>query len=399
IPPDQAATAASATTILCAGALRQRDPKLFTGLGDDDIDDWLESFERVSVHNKWDDPMKLNNVIFYLTDVAKLWYTNHESELATWTQFKTKIQEVFGKPAQRKLIAKRTLASRVQQQDESFVSYIEDVLKLCKRVDVQMAENEKLRNILKGIAEDAFQLLVVKGPATVSEAIDICQNFSELRTLRLPVSRQLQPPVELASFTTTIDGTANNWSDLRCLIQEIVRNEVARQLGKPSTSPEPFISPSVRALIQEQVSATISSPVVPSAMPTQTRPTYAEVVGHNTMPPSAAQQQPHFSTPCWQARMPDMWRTPENRPICFSCGLVGHIARYCRRRNSYSYGPTPQPLHRPTFSGGRRSEYYPPRGYSDDQQVQRQGRSPSPRRRSISPLRPRTTSPSPEGNC
>ncbi|CAN7942345.1 unnamed protein product [Ixodes hexagonus] len=124
-------------------------------------------------------------------------------------------------------------------------------------------------------------------------------------------------------------------------------------------------------------------------MPTQTRPTCAEVVTHNTMPPSAAQQQQHVSTPCWQARMPDMWRTPENRPICFSCGLVGHIARYCRRRNSYSYGPTQQALHRPTFPGGRRKEYYPRRG----------SRTPSPRRRSISPLRPRTTSPSPERNC
>ncbi|XP_040078770.1 uncharacterized protein LOC120850362 [Ixodes scapularis] len=247
------------TTILCAGALRQRDPKLFSGIGDDDIDDWLESVERVSLHNKWDDVLKLNNVIFYLTDVAKLWYTNHESELATWTLFKSKIQEVFGKPAQRKLISSLFMrirshvfwGSRVQQNDESFVSYIEDVLKLCKRIDTQMPEDEKLKNIMKGIAEDAFQILVVRAPATVIEAIDICQNFLELRTQRLPLSRKPQPPMELASLNNAADCPPDKWGDLRYLIQEIVRDEVARQLGKPATSPESYVSPSIRALIQD----------------------------------------------------------------------------------------------------------------------------------------------------
>lgn len=72
------------------------------------------------------------------------------------------------------------------------------MLKLCKRIDTQMPEDEKLKNIMKGIAEDAFQILVVRAPATVIEAIDICQNFSELGTQRLPLSRKPQPPMELA---------------------------------------------------------------------------------------------------------------------------------------------------------------------------------------------------------
>lgn len=41
---------------------------------------------------------------------------------------------------------------------------------------------------MKGIAEDAFQILVVRAPVTVIEAIDICQNLSELGTQRLPLS-------------------------------------------------------------------------------------------------------------------------------------------------------------------------------------------------------------------
>ncbi|EEC00737.1 hypothetical protein IscW_ISCW000005 [Ixodes scapularis] len=58
-----------------------------------------------------------------------------------------------------------------------------------------------------GIAEDAFQITVVKADATVSEVIGICQNFSELRLQRLPANRNLEPPAELASLTTAIEGS------------------------------------------------------------------------------------------------------------------------------------------------------------------------------------------------
>ncbi|KAG0426016.1 hypothetical protein HPB47_026835 [Ixodes persulcatus] len=104
ITSDQAPTVAGATTILCAGALRQRDPKLFRGIGDDEIEDWLDSVGRI---------------------------------------------------------------------------------------------------------------LVVKAPATVSEVIDICQNFSELRLQRLPAKRKLEPPTELASLTTAIEGSVDEWAELR----------------------------------------------------------------------------------------------------------------------------------------------------------------------------------------
>ncbi|KAG0436220.1 hypothetical protein HPB47_018070 [Ixodes persulcatus] len=235
---DQAPTVAGATTILCAGALRQRDPKLFSGIGDDDIEDWLESVER---------------------------------------------------------------------------------------------------NIMKGIAEDAFQILVVKAPATVSEVIDICQNFSELRLQRLPAKRKPEPPAELASLTTAIEGSVDKWAELRCVIQEIVRDEVARQLGKPSTCPESFISPSIRALIQDQVTAAIPCAVMPPA----------------ASPPLVPQ----------------------------------------------SYAAPPQAQYRPALGSGRLSDQYSSQDYAGPQPRQRQGRSPSPRRRSLSPLRPRTTSPIAEGHC
>ncbi|KAG0442957.1 hypothetical protein HPB47_015444 [Ixodes persulcatus] len=138
------------TTILCAGALRQRDPKIFRGIGDDDIDYWLESVER-----------------------------------------------------------------------------------------------------------------------------------------RLPLSRKPQPPVQLARLSNAAESPSDKWGDLRYLIQEIVSDEVARQLGMPAASPEPYVSPSFRALIQEEVTAAILCPAIPPTMPMSLAPTYAEMVARPPpMPPT-----------------------------------------------------------------------------------------------------------------
>ncbi|XP_070387025.1 uncharacterized protein [Dermacentor albipictus] len=72
MPDDPSLTSPSVTpTIVCAGAQRQRDPNIFSGTNEKDIEDWLESYERDSNTNKWDDPLKLCNAIFYLSGVAK----------------------------------------------------------------------------------------------------------------------------------------------------------------------------------------------------------------------------------------------------------------------------------------------------------------------------------------
>lgn len=95
--------------IICSGSLRQRDPYTFSGIDDQDVDDWLSSYDRVSSYNKWDDMLKLSSMNFYLTNVAKLWFRNHEAEFRIWPGFKTRFVEVFGYPAVRRLCAEQSL--------------------------------------------------------------------------------------------------------------------------------------------------------------------------------------------------------------------------------------------------------------------------------------------------
>ncbi|KAM7315715.1 hypothetical protein ISCGN_005498 [Ixodes scapularis] len=164
---------------------RQRDPKVFSGLGDEEIEEWLDIYERISTYNRWDNANKLANIIFYFTDVAKTWYLNHETEWHTWEAFTTRAKEIFGRPENRRATAERRLNFRVQQQGESYTAYIEDVLRLCRRANEQMQEGERVRHLLKGISEEAFAMFLNQPPPDVNAVVSGCTRLAEARQHRV----------------------------------------------------------------------------------------------------------------------------------------------------------------------------------------------------------------------
>ncbi|GFW34091.1 CCHC-type domain-containing protein [Trichonephila clavipes] len=88
-----------------------------------------------------------------------------------------------------------------------------------------------------------------------------------------------------------------------------------------------------------------------------------------------------------EPRKTDVWRTADNRPVCFHCGRPGHVMRYCRekkavfdnsrnRRRNFDDVGTEEEIRRPNSS--RRFTPSPTRGRFPI----RRYRSPSPYRRS-----------------
>lgn len=443
---EEASPAPTSTTIICSGSIRQRDPPFFNGTDEQDAEDWLATYDRVSAHNNWDDKVKRNNVEFYLTGTAELWYGNNAKRYPTWSEFKPRFLERFGRPSVRKFRAEQQLRERAQQPGESFLTYIEDVVDLCRKVSDTMSDEDTIKHILKGISDDAFQMLLAKNPQTVTDVVTLCQSYDELRRQRALTRRSVS--LDVSSLTAGSDANT-----LSPRIQQFIREEVARQLSLVPFTPtsDATIFPSLRSAIQQQVSDTIpcsrqhapvtasltgagiAQPTPPAVPPTyvtsvQTVPvagplTYADAISRpfveavTTQPivPVMPQQPAELAgRPTYPSYLPvspllqrpprvrldqsfptTAWRTPDNRPICFACLTPGHVARYCRRGGIPARQPSwnvpyvsPQPMPRAPTSFAETS---PP---SDSRDTK--NRYPSPRRRSLSPMRRRPLPPDAE---
>lgn len=389
-----ALNAAAPTSSAWVVTSQQREPPVFAGLRGDDVEDWLEHYDRVSQFNRWDDAYKLKSVGFYLSDVADTWYRNHRETLTDWATFTEKLRQIFGTPSTRSDIAKRKLDARWQRSDETYAAYIEDVLALCRRVSPDMSEADKVRHVLKGIAEFAFNSLVLQNPASVDDIRNACQRLDQLQAIRL------RPSTEPARLPPE--------SELRTLIRNIIREELQQQgsscvhgdrCSQPATDLRGIIKEELASMTGHSNSTSPLAVTVQSYADAASRPPVLAVEA-SSHPPMLGQLAAMSSPPPAQ-RTYATWRPsldvrPNERPVCYYCGIRGHISRYCRRRQQderRGYAPYERDVR---YNCGARRPEYPPRQRSPSPQdsIDRtrsyrdpRRRSPSPSRRFVSPIR------------
>lgn len=367
--------------------VQPRDPGMFNGTDGIDVEEWLTLYERVSDSNHWDLTVMLANVVFYLSGTAKLWYDNHEADFGSWDTFKQKLRDLFGNASSRKIIAKQQLSTRAQTSTESYLSYIQDVLALCRKADSNMPESDKVGHVLKGIADDAFNLLMCRNCATVDAMIEECQRFEQAKSRR--IERPFARLPNTAATSSCEERPPSNLSPPSAELTRIVRREIEAMApaslftnSNAGDSSTPAVS-LVQAIVRNELAnlgvhaaCAVVSPTSASGAPTSF-PRY-----------------PRFAP---RSRNPADWRTEDDRPICFHCRRVGHVARYCHNRWSF-------PQRTPSFGHARRLDRSPfeplsaAHPYNPDAATTWSSRSPSPRghqSRSQPYRRPSSRSPPP----
>lgn len=65
------------------------------------------------------------------------------------------------------------------------MSYIEDVLALCRRGDGSMSEEDPVRHVRTGIAPFAFQALALQNHSRVQDVIAKCKRLEDLKSMRV----------------------------------------------------------------------------------------------------------------------------------------------------------------------------------------------------------------------
>lgn len=377
---------------------RDRDASTFSGKRGDDPIAWIHEYERVSIINGWDDSFRLANVIFYLTGTAKLWFENHEDTITSWEIFKSQLVAIFGNRDHQKKEAEAILSTRAQLSTETCTDYIENVLRLCRLVDPQMSEEDKVGHLLKGIAEDVFNFVALRNVTSVGDVVNETRNFEALRRNRIgsPAIRRLP------NVVPTLAAMDHSTHGLEGLIRRIIREEMHALMGYNAPASQPAdISDLVRNEVR-RIATSVSPPVTPPTV----APSWGSIPQpqHNvfgqTDRPTDMHNRHAFSPiqPITEPTSPfGPGRTADNRPICYGCGRVGHVRRYCRSSAQPWNTNTGQYQHRPdrrinnditndqstsTLRPSvprphRQSPSPPPRSFRD--------RSPSPAFRSRSP--------------
>ncbi|GFV10343.1 CCHC-type domain-containing protein [Trichonephila clavipes] len=251
-----------------------RSPSTFRGAPGEDPLKWLKEYDRVANFNKWDDMMCLANVYFFLDGTARQWYVNNEDALDSWEAFKNGLSGLFGDRQKYTRRAEEQLKCRAQRSGESTQSYIQSVLGLCQEVNPLMKEDEKVSHLMKGVAEDIYQALLTREINDTASFIKWCNYIEDMKQKRVgrPRFERLPNVVPVASLTDETD-----------LVSLIPHNQ------------------------------------------TRPRPTYAAVTRKYRAPVQKFPPEP---------RKTDVWRTADNRPVCFHCGRPGHVMRYCRERKA-----------------------------------------------------------------
>ncbi|GFU82591.1 CCHC-type domain-containing protein [Trichonephila clavipes] len=149
----------------------------------------------------------------------------------------------------------------------------------------------KVSHLMKGVAEDIYQALLTKEINDTASFIKWCNYIEDMKQKKVgrPRFERLPNVVPVASLT---DET-----DLVSLIRTIVREEVHRLVNQTQESLD-------------------------------SDPQSLEVIVQDELKRAPVQKFPP------EPRKTDVWRTADNRPVCFHCGRPGHVMRYCRERLS-----------------------------------------------------------------
>lgn len=283
-------------------------PRVFTGDGTQDAYNHLRRFEALSDGNSWlNDAQKIRHFGAYLDDTAGSWWDleGFDPLTNTWAEVKDSFLKAFDTGLPLSLDLK--LQKRKMEENEPPIKYYRNVLDLCNRIDKNMSESNKLKELMKGLQPDTAQLVFMLNPTDCKDFWDKLQLVTQSKTFANNSVRIGDKTVGL------VEGDKTNDKPLLDIVKALI--------SEMSTLKDEMRRERERSLKNE-----INYPELCRHM--------ARFLDGRFRPYQDPMTQNNGNRQNWtqrdNGRLGNFNRTTDARPVCYKCNRAGHIARFCR---------------------------------------------------------------------
>lgn len=273
----------------------------FTGMRNEDINQWLAKFERLAKFYNWNEAKKLNALIFNLGGPALAWFeTLPEEEKNNLNAVVLGLKNRFG-ATNLEFIFRQELNARKQGSTESLMLYTEDIIRKCQRLS--LSDKEMMNIFINGLSHELKTHVILNQPTSFAEA----ENLARLKdAVSLPnasgIFTATNPPQNNERRIKELEGQVN------LLISSLAT--------KNKTEPVNLVyhdNPEFQ--MTDQPKQDLHKMVAALQLENQR-------LRNNQRP------QPQFQEGVRGRNL----RTTDGQPICNNCFRVGHISRYCNSR-------------------------------------------------------------------
>ena len=311
----------------------------FSGRGDD-IDSWLSRFELCSKYNKWEGPTQAQTLGLHLTGSAETFYHNLTDEVKyDYDQLTEALRKRFG-VEQLEFLERQELSDRKHKPGEDLESYIDDINKLCKKLN--LSPKDRLHFFVQNLEPSLRDYVILGHPKTYDEAEHLARLKSSLagnKIARAQNDAELKQVV-IDSIKDTLKGFQSS--------PQVGASEYLAQRRDSSSVDFTRFADVVDGLqrqmndVTQQLRGLTSGARFPGASRGR----------QNNYFPSQGRGFPQQRANFYQPNRPPRFNSFSNRStrtnlgeiICLRCRRVGHFARNCP---SVSDPRLPSPFPRP----------------------------------------------------